>query len=60
MGRIRDAWHALRGYDAAKDSRASSWAASAVAQRPRSARLHPTLHAASATPSATTPMPPAP
>ena len=29
IGRIRDAWHALRGYDAAQDSRASSWAASA-------------------------------
>ncbi|WP_203077298.1 phage portal protein [Falsiroseomonas ponticola] len=28
MGRIRDAWNALRGYAAAQDSRASSWAAS--------------------------------
>ena len=28
MGRLRDAWHALRGYAAAQDSRASSWAAS--------------------------------
>lgn len=28
MGRIRDAWHALRGYAAAQDSRVSSWAAS--------------------------------
>ena len=29
MGRIRAAWHALCGYDAAQDSSASSWAASA-------------------------------
>ena len=29
MGRFRDAWHAFRGYAAAQDSRASSWAASA-------------------------------
>jgi hypothetical protein len=28
MGRLRDAWHALRGYAAAQDSRASTWAAS--------------------------------
>ena len=28
MGRLRDAWQALRGYAAAQDSRASSWAAS--------------------------------
>jgi len=28
MGRLRDAWHALRGYAAAQDSRTSSWAAS--------------------------------
>jgi lambda family phage portal protein len=28
MGRLRDAWYALRGYAAAQDSRASSWAAS--------------------------------
>ncbi|GGC70393.1 hypothetical protein GCM10011504_55250 [Siccirubricoccus deserti] len=28
MGRLRDAWHALRGYAAAQDSRASCWAAS--------------------------------
>jgi capsid protein len=28
MGRIRDAWQALRGYAAAQDSRASSWATS--------------------------------
>ena len=28
MGRLKDAWHALRGYAAAQDSRASSWAAS--------------------------------
>ena len=28
MGRLRDAWHAFRGYAAAQDSRASSWAAS--------------------------------
>ena len=28
MGRLRDAWHALRGYAAAQDGRASSWAAS--------------------------------
>jgi lambda family phage portal protein len=29
MGRLRDAWHALRGYAAAQDSRTSTWAASA-------------------------------
>ena len=29
IGRIRDAWPALRGYDAAQNSRASSWAGSA-------------------------------
>ena len=28
MGRLRDAWQALRGYAAAQDSRASTWAAS--------------------------------
>ena len=28
MGRLRDAWHAFRGYAAAQDSCASSWAAS--------------------------------
>ncbi len=28
MGRLRDAWQVLRGYAAAQDSRASSWAAS--------------------------------
>jgi hypothetical protein len=28
MSRLRDAWHALRGYAAAQDSRASSWLAS--------------------------------
>ncbi|MCZ8149819.1 MAG: phage portal protein [Roseomonas sp.] len=28
MGRLRDAWDALRGYAAAQESRASSWAAS--------------------------------
>ena len=28
MGRLRDAWQAFRGYAAAQDSRASSWAAS--------------------------------
>jgi hypothetical protein len=28
MGRLRDAWHALRGYAAAQDSRASAWAPS--------------------------------
>ena len=28
MGRLKDAWHALRGYAAAQDSRASNWAAS--------------------------------
>jgi len=28
MGRLRNIWQAIRGYDAAQDSRASSWAAS--------------------------------
>jgi hypothetical protein len=28
MGRLRDAWNALRGYAAAQDSRASAWAPS--------------------------------
>jgi lambda family phage portal protein len=28
MGRLRNVWQAIRGYDAAQDSRASSWAAS--------------------------------
>jgi len=28
MGRLKDAWHTLRGYAAAQDSRASNWAAS--------------------------------
>ena len=28
MGRIRDAWQVLRGYAAAQDSRASTWAVS--------------------------------
>ena len=28
MGRLRDVWQAIRGYDAAQDSRASSWAVS--------------------------------
>jgi len=27
MGRWRNIWQAIRGYDAAQDSRASSWAA---------------------------------
>ena len=59
MGRIRDAWQVLRGYAAAQDTRASTWAVSGGSATAEVGAAAATVARRAATPSATTPMPPA-